>query len=652
AAFQDEGQAKKNLKQVTNTHESPTKSKAFKHVEACTSEGCTIDYLNQNTAVCEATLSNHYCHGKNITIEGLPVTKASLIHCLSSAKLRQWCLYEWFYSAIDLPWFERNEFVEYLNHAGLGNVPRLTCIEWAVIRSSLGKPRRLSTQFLQEEREKLDQYRKAVRKIHRDVHTGVCNVFPADLALPFSVGQQVIVCHPKTREIHSGTILTVGWNRCTVQFHRAELGVESVLDIDCMAINPLENMPETLRRKIRMWDGFCRRYGDNKLGMKSKAVWNINGNGRATLGENMDVPGVVSTFVDPSHSSGFLSNHAKADMADSVKQTKVSQNEQLTGSQQSMCNQPSKLERLQDRDTDYKALSCLNRALDKKEALLMELKHLNDDLSTSERKGEILRNTVAFCKQYAYILMQLKIVNEQVISSLKSLRKWNTYRENIVPPWHRASSNSRVVEGSSTLERVGSVSIGTSPKVLEIVTNANRKGKLMVDAAMQVMFSLRDDEDAIVKLGVALDTVSGLCVGLHSGKMKIKPRSSFLDSTKDAAEQESYHQNFGPELIAADASQEKNELSHGKEGPLLAEIAASCVSALILIQTCSDSKFLPSEVAHLLDDAVRSLQPCSSSNLIIYREIQRYMNIVRNQILTLMPTQPSISITTEVSSGT
>ena len=56
------------------------------------------------------------------------------LHCLSSEKVRQWCIYEWFYSAIDVPWFSRNEFVEYLNHAGLGHVPRLTRAEWGVIR--------------------------------------------------------------------------------------------------------------------------------------------------------------------------------------------------------------------------------------------------------------------------------------------------------------------------------------------------------------------------------------------------------------------------------------------------------------------------------------------------------------------------------------
>lgn len=54
--------------------------------------------------------------------------------CLSSHLVRRWCTFEWFYSAIDYPWFAKREFEEYLNHVGLGHIPRLTRVEWGVIR--------------------------------------------------------------------------------------------------------------------------------------------------------------------------------------------------------------------------------------------------------------------------------------------------------------------------------------------------------------------------------------------------------------------------------------------------------------------------------------------------------------------------------------
>lgn len=90
------------------------------------------------------------CHTQSRSLPGygttLPTasTDSSLGDLSLSFQVRRWCLYEWFYSALDYPWFARNEFLEYLEHAGLGGIKRLSRTEWGVIRSSLGHPRRLS----------------------------------------------------------------------------------------------------------------------------------------------------------------------------------------------------------------------------------------------------------------------------------------------------------------------------------------------------------------------------------------------------------------------------------------------------------------------------------------------------------------------------
>jgi hypothetical protein len=149
-------------------------------------------------------------------------------HCISSFRARRWCIFEWFYSAIDYPWFARQEFVEYLDHVGLGHVPRLTRVEWGVIRSSLGKPRRFSEQFLKEEKEKLYLYRDSVRKHYDELNTGMREGLPMDLARPLNVSQRVICLHPKSREIHDGNVLTVDHCRYRIQFDNPELGVEFV----------------------------------------------------------------------------------------------------------------------------------------------------------------------------------------------------------------------------------------------------------------------------------------------------------------------------------------------------------------------------------------------------------------------------------------
>ncbi|KAM7274066.1 hypothetical protein ACFE04_028730 [Oxalis oulophora] len=152
--------------------------------------------------------------------------KKNLSNCLSWIMMRRWCAYEWFCSAIDYPWFSKNEFVEYLDHVGLSHIPRLTRSEWAV--------------FLKQEKKKLNQYRESVRKTYSELRNGTRDGLPTDLARPLSVGQQVIAVHPKTGEFHNGSILTVDYDKCRVQFLRPELGVEFVMDINCMPLNPLE----------------------------------------------------------------------------------------------------------------------------------------------------------------------------------------------------------------------------------------------------------------------------------------------------------------------------------------------------------------------------------------------------------------------------
>lgn len=99
---------------------------------------------------------------------------------------------------------------------------------FTLIFSSLGKPRRFSSNFLDEERQKLWQYRESVRKHYTDLRKGTREGLPTDLARPLAVGQRVIALHPESREVHDGSVLTVDHNKCRIQFDRPELGVSIV----------------------------------------------------------------------------------------------------------------------------------------------------------------------------------------------------------------------------------------------------------------------------------------------------------------------------------------------------------------------------------------------------------------------------------------
>ncbi|XP_015619153.1 protein ALWAYS EARLY 3 isoform X2 [Oryza sativa Japonica Group] len=190
------------------------------------------------------------CGSKYVVCNGADNLQARrLQHCLSSESLRRWCTYEWFYSAVDYPWFMDNEFVNYLNFANLSHLSRLTRSEWSTIRSSLGKPRRFSDHFLAAEKDKLENYRKKVRQYYALLSEDSWDSLPPDLARPFSIGQQVIVRHPSTRELCDGKVVMMEQDRYNVQFDRPDLGVDEVKDTDCMPVNWLDNLPDDLKKR-------------------------------------------------------------------------------------------------------------------------------------------------------------------------------------------------------------------------------------------------------------------------------------------------------------------------------------------------------------------------------------------------------------------
>ncbi|XP_021898881.1 protein ALWAYS EARLY 2 [Carica papaya] len=293
--------------------------------------------------------------------ERVLLLKEKLSRCLSCPLARRWCTFEWFYSAIDYPWFAKREFVDYLTHVGLEHIPRLTRVEWGVIRSSLGKPRRFSERFLYEEREKLEQYRDSVRKHYAELRAGAREGLPTDLARPLSVGKRVIAIHPKTRELHDGKVLTVDHTKCSIMFDSSDLGVEFVMDIDCMPLNPLDYVPEALRRQ---------NFDVDKCSLVSKEPQmngypNFSGSMRFPFtGQLEGVGAPVNTLVK------------QVDTSYAIPQAKVSETSPVSA-QQTMHSQSCVTAHNQAREADIQALSLLNRALDEKvsSALLILQQH-------------------------------------------------------------------------------------------------------------------------------------------------------------------------------------------------------------------------------------------------------------------------------------
>ncbi|XP_061970278.1 protein ALWAYS EARLY 2-like isoform X4 [Populus nigra] len=495
--------------------------------------------------------------------DGATHLKDKLSCIVSSPMVRRWCTYEWFYSAVDYPWFSRREFVEYLNHVGLGHIPRLTRVEWGVIRSSLGKPRRFSERFLHDEREKLQQYRESVRKHYLELRTGLREGLPTDLARPLSVGQRVIAIHPKTRELHDGSVLTVDHDRCRVQFDHAELGVEFVKDIDCMPSNPLDNMPEALRRQ------------KTSVLPKELPVNGKSNNGEFTAIEklrNAESPMnalMKQAQVEANHANLL----AKATFTDIVNA-------------QGACGQPSRVSQIQLKEYDIRALSELNCALDKKAS-----------------------------------------------SALLNLRQLNTYPGNNVPAWLKPPANSCF--SGMVRPQSSCVSQDSGSAVLEIVRGLRLKAHIMVDAAMQAISSIKEGEDAFARIGEALDSMDRSHLGSESRAQMI--RSQEEANTGLGLQNQLIPSTPEPQVNCNVSGPQSND-SEKIETAIPSELISSCVAALLMIQTCTERQYPPSDVAQIIDSAVTSLHPCCPQNLPIYREIQMCMGRIKTQILALIPT--------------
>ncbi|XP_020105525.1 protein ALWAYS EARLY 2 isoform X3 [Ananas comosus] len=574
---------------------------------------------------------------------GATVVKEKLSHCLSSRLLRRWCVFEWFYSAIDYPWFAKSEFVEYLNHVRLGHVPRLTRAEWGVIRSSLGKPRRLSKKFLQEEREKLQRYRDSVRVHYAELRAGVREGLPNDLARPLSVGQRVIACHPKTREIHDGSVLTVDRNRCRVQFDRPELGVEFVMDIDCMPLNPLENFPEALRRQNMVAGKYCNSFLDVKFEDQSKE-WKVGSVPKFALSKNYESIDGTSHVASSTHPMSILMKQAEGNNIDSIVQAKLAVSEVTVAAQQAMYSQPCTLSQIQEREADIRALAELSRALDKKEALLIELRHMNEEVSGKQKDGDTIKDSDHFKKQYAMVLVQLRDANDQVSSALLSLRQRNTYHGSSSHPWTRPVENSGAFAGPpDSYNPSYFLNQDSGSQVMEIVDTSRQRAKMMVDVALQAMCSLKEGEDAYIKIGEAL---SFLNIN-NSGSFSTIPGIRRIPV--DSGHANSGYQDNMFDTVAARAQSPKSHRGLDAEAPIPSELISSCVAIMLMIQACTERQYPPAEVAQILDSAVASLQPCCPGNLPIFREIETFMGVIKNQMLALIPTPATATPGSEAS---
>ncbi|CAF1031860.1 unnamed protein product [Rotaria sordida] len=197
----------------------------------------------------------------------LTINVDHLKHFLLNAKAQRWMICEWFYSDID--WClltTENEFencMEYFfpefnnnnNNNNNNSKKRLefTRHQWNLIRRRFGKPRRLSSAYLKNERIKLSKQRNLLRilqyetKTHYQSEKIFLNNLPSLIISPLPIGSHVIVRLFRSSQygLYRGQFISRDENNnqlYKILFDDSNIGLLNVNDYDVMSEEPLEHV--------------------------------------------------------------------------------------------------------------------------------------------------------------------------------------------------------------------------------------------------------------------------------------------------------------------------------------------------------------------------------------------------------------------------
>eukprot|EP01124_Arcella_intermedia_P007310 TRINITY_DN1443_c0_g4_i1.p1 TRINITY_DN1443_c0_g4~~TRINITY_DN1443_c0_g4_i1.p1 ORF type:complete len:876 (+),score=229.26 TRINITY_DN1443_c0_g4_i1:73-2628(+) len=224
-------------------------------------------------------------------------------NALLQKNFRKWCMHEWFYPEIDAYWYQQNPFKESLLDMGIRQ-HLFRSSQWKYIRSQMyshwgmAGPRLFSSTFVKEERHKLHQERNTLRLRRKNSST-------ADSALPVST--EVIVVHPRTRELVKGRIVKPWKNN---SYHvrlisNLEKGVNGEMQkgIEKGEGNVMENMDVDDKEEVQVPDteamqpDMAMNYNEKNNYSNGSASIHVEDNGVYSVFTKEDVERVSSLYT-------------------------------------------------------------------------------------------------------------------------------------------------------------------------------------------------------------------------------------------------------------------------------------------------------------------------------------------------------------------
>nr|CAG4649193.1 EOG090X03EV [Scapholeberis mucronata] len=175
--------------------------------------------------------------------EDLKKLGVRLRNLLKLPKAHKWVCYEWFYSNLDQVLFEGdNDFMLCLRESFPSlKLRQLTRSQWCTIRRLMGRPRRCSQAFFNEERGELAKKRQKIRLVQqRKVSdmASLCRDLPDLIPMPLVIGTKVTARLRQPQDgLFVGQIDAVDTSNNTyrITFDRQGLGTHSVPDYEVLS---------------------------------------------------------------------------------------------------------------------------------------------------------------------------------------------------------------------------------------------------------------------------------------------------------------------------------------------------------------------------------------------------------------------------------
>eukprot|EP00887_Chlorella_sp_A99_P005777 scaffold1.g5777.t1 len=486
--------------------------------------------------------------------QALSPLEAQLRHCLA-VPARRWCRFEFFYSALDRPFFMQTAIDDLLRHCGLAGVTALTRKEWGLLRAGLGRPRRLSPAFLREERCRLEQWRQRCREHYSRGGGGAG-------AAGGGGGAAVVAAEGEEAELPRA-----------ISFDRQELGVELVADVDVMPMDAGDFLPPSMlvaRPRLalngRLW------VGGKQVAPPPRPPLPLP----ASLPLQASLP-----LPAPPGGAGLLAGLAPA----ALLKPEPAQAEAAT-----------KLAA-----ADPLVLSELSVLLDKKEALLVQLRAMNDEAAAGVHTDVPGADSGPFNFKgaYAQVVLQLRDMNEEVQRKLVQLEK--EPGENGAEEGPPGSSGLEAALGQTPLsaDSLANVALGEAATLM-----AACRQKL-ADAAAEAAQPPPPPQQPAAN-------------GVEPGQTPEAPPVPAADGAASSAAQPA--PAAGMDWAAPEAQR-------------LASLIQGCVWSMVLLQRGCDRSMPLQVLTDALDTSLAHARPKADANLPLFAEVQQAMAALKQQLL-------------------